>query len=715
MPPGRSLWLRRSTPIWLSIALVLAALAGLIADLGPLAGLRNAVFDTYQRLHPRQYRPAPVRLVVVDDESLRRHGRWPWHRQRLAELIGRLDELGAAVIALDIVLAEPDATAEMVAEALGEEEAGEILDRLPDADRELADGMAAASVITGFALTDRGAETRAPAAISRNVIRGEDPRPFLLPFGGALVSLPVFEERAAGNGALNTALRNPRDGVLRHVALLFRLEAEDRDGIFPSLTAEALRVRLGEVNYRVEASSGGVGSVGVGDLTIRTDRHARVWLHYSGPVAERVIPAWRLLAGEVAAEEVAGTVVVVGVSALGLTDRWVVPLGTTIAGSEIHVQAVEQMLQGTYLVRPEWARAAEALLLIALSAALIWLFLRFGPVWSAVVGLLAVGAAVLGSWLLFAQARLLVDPFLPAATCTAIYLVCSLARQVRTERDRRWIRQAFSSYISPNLVEYLIANQDELKPGGSRRRCSFVCTDLAGFTSLVEKADPEAAIALLNEYLDRMTAIALEHEGTLDRIVGDAVAVMFSAPVTQPDHAERAVACALAMDDFAQRFSRRKREEGVAVGLTRIGVNTGWVTIGNVGGRAMVDYRALGDAINTAARLESVNRHLGTRVCVSRVTAEDCPSFRGRPVGSLVLKGKSAAVEALEPLTAEQEASAATASYLAAFELMLRRSRDAREAFAKHLRSHPEDRLAAFHLERLQRGEVGAEVVLASK
>ena len=166
------------------------------------------------------------------------------------------------------------------------------------------------------------------------------------------------------------------------------------------------------------------------------------------------------------------------------------------------------------------------------------------------------------------------DPFLPAATCTTIYLVCSVARQVRADRDRRWIRKAFSSYISPKLVEYLIDHQEELKPGGTRRRCSFVCTDLADFTSLVETADPEEAVALLNEYLDRMTAIAPEHEGTLDRIVGDAVAVMFAAPVSQPDHAARAVRCALAMDAFAQEFAERKRREGVAIGLTRIGVNT---------------------------------------------------------------------------------------------------------------------------------------------
>src|SRR5262249_3805214 len=147
------------------------------------------------------------------------------------------------------------------------------------------------------------------------------------------------------------------------------------------------------------------------------------------------------------------------------------------------------------------------------------------------------------------------------------------------DRERRWIREAFSSYISPNLVRHLLDHPDELTLGGERRECSFVLTDLAGFTSLVEQAEPEAVVRLLNEYLEGMTSIALAEDGTLDRIVGDAVAVMFSAPVVQHDHAERAIRCALAMDRFATAFAARERANGLPVGETRIGVSSGPVIV----------------------------------------------------------------------------------------------------------------------------------------
>jgi adenylate cyclase len=212
-----------------------------------------------------------------------------------------------------------------------------------------------------------------------------------------------------------------------------------------------------------------------------------------------------------------------------------------------------------------------------------------------------------------------------------------------------------------------------------------------------------------------MVGIAFRHDGTLDRIVGDAVAVMFSAPVTQPDHAQRAVACALAMDEFSQAFKAQKNAEGVPIGHTRIGVHSGTVIVGNFGGQNSKDYRALGDAINTTARLETVNRHLGTRICVSSAIVERCKGFNGRPVGTLILKGKSEGIAAFEPLTPEAAASARIAEYQAAFEKMARGDPDAGDAFGALAERYPEDGLARFHAERLDGGETGATVVMTEK
>lgn len=283
------------------------------------------------------------------------------------------------------------------------------------------------------------------------------------------------------------------------------------------------------------------------------------------------------------------------------------------------------------------------------------------------------------------------------------------------EKKHEWIKDAFSAYVSPNLVNHLINHPDELKLSGERRECTFVFTDLVGFTSLVEQSDPSTLVAYLNEYFEGMIEIVFRHDGTVSKIMGDALAVMFSAPVVQENHAARAVACALEMDEYAQNFAREKKKQGLDLGRTRIGVNTGTVIIGNIGGKNQLDYRALGDAINTAARLESVNKQLGTRVCVSETTVAQCPDFVGRPIGSLLLKGKTKPVNTYEPLTTEQMQSDRINDYISAFSLMDGNRLEALEILRNIVKKYPEDTLASYHLGRLNSGKSGSKIVMAWK
>lgn len=270
-------------------------------------------------------------------------------------------------------------------------------------------------------------------------------------------------------------------------------------------------------------------------------------------------------------------------------------------------------------------------------------------------------------------------------------------------------------YFSPNLVQKLVENPDLLHVGGERRELSFVFTDLADFTSLVERQQPDVVLPLLNQYLDAMVEIVFEHEGTVDKFVGDAVHVIFGAPIAQSDHAARAVACALEMDAFAHAFAEQRREQGVPFGETRIGVNTGTVVVGNFGGESMFDYTAHGDAINTAARLESLNKTLGTRIAVSAVVAAQIPGFSGRPAGRFVLQGKSQALEVLEPLTPDSAASSRTEAYLEAYRMLEHGHPGAKAAFESLAGSSPGDPLAAFHLDRLRSGQSGTTIVMAEK
>ena len=247
----------------------------------------------------------------------------------------------------------------------------------------------------------------------------------------------------------------------------------------------------------------------------------------------------------------------------------------------------------------------------------------------------------------------MLDSATPALVFVLTFVISSLVHHLISEREQRWIKDAFSRYVSPNRVSYPVDHPDAMELGGRRQDCSFIFTDLAGFTSLMEKIDPGEAVALLNTYLDEMIAIAFRHDGTLDRIVGDAVAIMFSAPVPQADHRARALACALEMDAFANRYSKKIQKDGIPFGKTRIGVHAGEVIVGNFGGTNIFDYRALGDPVNTAARLEKCQQASGYAYVRVREHSERVSEAKVRPVGRLVLKGKSQSLAVFEPIIDE--------------------------------------------------------------
>ena len=281
-------------------------------------------------------------------------------------------------------------------------------------------------------------------------------------------------------------------------------------------------------------------------------------------------------------------------------------------------------------------------------------------------------------------------------------------RQLLAERAHA----SLSRYFSPNLAERLASDAEGIDLAGQRRHVASLFTDIAGFTTLAETIEPAVLGDLLNTYLGGMTDIVFIHEGTVAKIVGDALHVLFGAPGEQPDHAARAVACALDLDAFSQALRERWLEKGVPMGATRIGVHAGPAIVGNFGGGRFFDYTAYGDTINIAARLEAANRQLGTRVCVSKTVADQVPNFHGRPVGDLVLRGRTEPLRAFEPFQPEQQDDPSMTGYLQAFARLETGDPSAMGAFAAEVGKRPDDLLASFHLKRLLNGGTGSRIVL---
>jgi adenylate cyclase len=271
---------------------------------------------------------------------------------------------------------------------------------------------------------------------------------------------------------------------------------------------------------------------------------------------------------------------------------------------------------------------------------------------------------------------------------------------------------SLSRYFSPNLAERLASDAGTVDLGSQRREIATLFTDIASFTTLVETLEPDVLGPLLNDYLTGMTDIVFAHDGTVAKIVGDALHVLFGAPGEQPDHADRAVNCALVLDEYAQSFRARWNKKGIALGVTRIGVHAGPAIVGNFGGGRFFDYTAYGDTINIAARLEAANKPLGTRICVSATLAAKVDHFQGRPVGDLLLRGKTEPLRSFEPLTQKQFGAPVTSSYLDAFAKLEAGDASAMAAFAAHVGRYPDDQLASFHLKRLLNGATGTRIAL---
>ena len=284
------------------------------------------------------------------------------------------------------------------------------------------------------------------------------------------------------------------------------------------------------------------------------------------------------------------------------------------------------------------------------------------------------------------------------------------ARRRQAEAERA--HASLSRYFSPQIASRLAAVGDSDGMEVHWREVAVIFTDITGFTSLVETAAPDVLGTLLNEYVGGMTDVVFAHEGTVAKIIGDAIQVLFNAPGEQPDYAKRAVACAHDLDIWAQEFRLRWKDKGVNFGATRVGVHAGPALVGNFGGSKFFDYTAYGDTINTAARLEAANKPLGTRICVSAAVADGAGDFRGRPVGDIVLRGRSEPLRAYEPLTAAVFEGPATLQYSEAFAKLEAGDAAAMPAFAALVGAHADDALAGFHLKRLLNGAKGVRMQL---
>ena len=635
------------------IAVLLVALLALFPPplIAPaLERLSFAMFDNFQRIEPRPYEDAGVRVVDIDEETIRRLGQWPWPRTDIAALTDRLSAAGAAVVAFDVVLSEPDRTSPpRLAKRLAlDAEARATLARLPDNDELLAKSFTNAPVVTGFFLTHdhyrRTVQPKAGFALS-----GGEPT-HLAEFSDAIPPLPGLQAAAQGNGFVSIATDS--DAIVRRAPLI----AHNGKAIVPSLSLEALRVAqgAGSVIVKTGDGSGEIGGGGdvvslkVGQFEVPTTRSGDLWMRYTAPVPGRVIPAWKILTGALSPaqlkSEVEGRIIFVGAGAIGLRDLVATPLQDRELGVMVHAQAAEQMILGHFLVRPDWAPGLEIALLLILGIGIAALLPKIGAVKGAIVGATAILLTGAGSWYAYTAHQFLLDPTWPAIGVVAAYLVQTILTFYREEKQRAYIHHAFDRYLSPELVRRIADDPALLELGGTERDMSVLFADIRSFSRISEKLAPNEVIAFLVRFLTPMTDLLLGYKATIDKYIGDAILAFWNAPLDDPDHHVNAARAALAMQERLAALNEEMigRGDGTWPGEVKIGIglNSGPCCVGNIGSERRLSYSLIGDPVNLASRLEGLSKYYGVPILMADNLAQHLPGFASVPIDRVRVVGR---------------------------------------------------------------------------
>ena len=608
--------------------MLLVAFAALrVWDPAPVEEIRIRTFDAFQRIDPRTKTQRPVTIVDIDDKSMEKLGQWPWPRTRIADLITELTRLGAVVIAFDVVFPEPDRlNPDAVAQSIRnlDEETRARLSSLPSNDQVLADALRNSRVVLGESgLPEEITALDKSLPVTGLAMLGEEPQKFMFQFPGLLRNVPVLEHAAAGRGLFT--IRPERDGIVRRVPMIMLAQGLT----MPSLSFEMLRVASGSGTILTRAEPAGIQSIGIKGIRIPTDKNGQLWVHFARNDASIYVPAINVLERNVSPAMIAGKLVLIGTSAVGLNDIKTTPVSRAMPGVEIHAQVLETALTGALITQPNYGLVLELITAVLFGLLVIVMAPLFGPI--TLVGLGAVFATTLigTSWYYYAQHRQLIDFTYPLMSTTAIYLTLIFSSFVREQAQRKQIRGAFAQYMSPVLVEQLAQSPEKLVLGGEEREMTIMFSDVRGFTTISEsyKHDPQGLTALMNRFLTPLTNAILARKGYIDKYMGDAIMAFWNAPLDDREHEINACEAAIDMLDRIDELNKVRELEAQEGGHVYIpinvgvGLNTGIGVVGNMGSDLKFNYSVLGDSVNLASRLEGQTKEYGFPIIVGSKTA----------------------------------------------------------------------------------------------
>ena len=562
-----------------------------------------------------------IGIVTIDEAMIEKHGQWPFNRQVISDLIIKLRQSGVGVIMMPILFSEPD--------RLG-------------GDEVLAQTLQGNFVVIAQVGTTQTNKNTVP----RGIAKIGDPLPWLFQWPGMLGPIPEFHI-ADGVGVINTAPEI--DGVTRRVPLIMRIG----DETYPAMAIEVIRVATGQPSYQIKAGPTGVQAMRVpGFSPIKTDSNARIWLRWNKKYDT-------ISASSDDFSEFAGRTVIVGMTAEGLGGIIATPIGEQY-DYMLSASTLDTVLSGESVQRHDLGGFLELLAAFLVGASVIVL-VRFSPYWLIGLSILSLfGASVYTSYYFFSNKLLLVDVTWIIITLTIITMHSVFNRFILEFRLKQQIRKQFEKYLDPRQVAILVKHPEKLKLGGDRKEMSFLFMDIVGFTPISEyyknNDDPEGLVAVINDYLNRMSKIVLKNGGTIDKYMGDCIMAFWNAPLDCENHAEMAVKTAIECAEETENIKKEFKERGLPDINIGSGVNTGTCIVGNMGSESRLDYSVIGDAVNLAARLEAATRNYKDEngkvpaLIYSSYTKDQLKDIESVEIDKIKVKGKEELVTIYKPI-----------------------------------------------------------------
>jgi len=684
--------------------------------------IENLLYDTRVRLSAKGGIDERIVVIAIDEPSLEVHGHWPWTRDKLGLLVNNAFAYNVAVIGFDMVFPERDISSDMdILRDLGRQNDDQnFLRRLdefePQLDRDTLFGkaMAAGPVIMGyyFDTNEESAYVTGELPFSAFDLHESMIDSIFLPRGAGYSSnLPVLMENAYGGGFINNPLIDA-DGVVRRAPLLHEYDLS----VYESLSLSVAATFFNDITLPIFVDA----STWMGDYPpleglelagkpIPIDPQGAVLVPYRGPAGSfNYVSAKAIMAGELEDPSVLdGKIALVGATVPGMEDLRTTPFGSIYPGVEVHANVIAGILDNNFRWEPAYTAAAEMMTVILFGLIGAFLLPVLSPLVSTLIaGLLGFSALAVNYYMW--EVELHVLPLaMTLYTVFAIYTINMLFGYLFETRSRSHMDSLFGQYVPPDLVKAMSLDPEHYSLASQKRELSVLFTDIRGFTTISEGLDADELSNLMDEYLTPMTRIVHESQGTIDKYIGDAVMAFWGAPVFHPHHADQAVGAGLAMLQALEKLNVDFQKKGWPEIRIGVGVNTGQMSVGNMGSSFRKAYTVLGDAVNLGSRLEGITKVYGVSMIVSEATAHSAARYHYREIDKVRVKGKDLPVTIVEPMGLEEEMTKEQLEDARSFKhfLFLYRRQDwkpAEKALKMLMKKEPDDFLYGLYLDRIE-------------